>query len=155
MMRASVAAGLIGGALCWLALALPTAESVAGLVAARQIRTNLAARLVTPPERPPQLLAPGLAITATTPAEAARGIAGRVRSRSAQAGVLVEGMRPIEAGPGLAGVAVRISGPEKAVIALIDGIERDRPLIRLRDWRATAIADGGLRVEGEMVAAWR
>jgi hypothetical protein len=41
------------------------------------------------------------------------------------------------------------------VIALIDGIERGTPLTRFRAWRATALTDGGVRVEGELVAAWQ
>ncbi|QDX25596.1 hypothetical protein FPZ54_05910 [Sphingomonas suaedae] len=151
----SIAVGLVGGALCWLLLAQPMAESVTRLVSARQTRANLAARLEAPPAPQSPIAAAGAALRADTRMAATRAMAARIRTAAAGAGVLVEALSATDPGPGLAGVRVRLSGPDKAVIALVDGIERDAPLIRFREWRATPIADGGVRIEGEMVAAWR
>lgn len=151
----SIAVGLAGGALCWLLLVQPMSVSVASLSSARQTRANLAARLEAPPAPPSPIAAAGAVLRAETRMAATRAMAERVRGAAAGAGVLVEALNASDPGPGLAGVRVRLSGPDKAVIALIDEIERDAPLIRFRDWRATAIPADGVRIEGEMVAAWR
>ncbi|MFL9842647.1 hypothetical protein ABS767_16875 [Sphingomonas sp. ST-64] len=151
----TIAAGLAGGALCWLLLVQPMVAAVGDLSVARQARTDLTARLAAPVDAPPPIAAPGAALQAGTRIAATRAMADQVRRAAAGAGVLVEALGATQTGPGLAGVRARLSGPDKAVIALVDQIERDTPLMRFRDWRATAIADGGVRIEGEMVAAWQ
>lgn len=91
-----------------------------------------------------------------TEAEAARLLVARVREMAAQGGVLVEEANPVPSGgSGLVRVGLRLSGPANAAIALVDQIEREAPLVRLRAWRVTALSDGGARLEGEAVAAWR
>lgn len=146
--------GLGGGLIAAALLAAPLGEALAGLWSARQSRADLTASLSapSPPVRP--LLAPGLEVTAADRAAAARRLATTIRGRAASAGVLVEGLAPVSAPPGIVSTRVRLSGQEKAVIAMLDGIERGTPLTRFRNWRATALADGGVRVEGEVVAAW-
>jgi hypothetical protein len=155
MRRGSIVLGLGGGLIAAALLAAPLGEAMAGLWSARQSRADLTASLSapSPPVRP--LLAPGLAIAAADRAAAARSLATTIRGRAASAAVLVEALAPAPSSPGIIVTRVRLSGQEKAVIAMLDGIERGTPLIRFRSWRATALADGGVRVEGEMVAAWR
>ena len=155
MRRGSVAMGLGGGLVAAALLAFPALDAVEALWSARQTRADLAASLAAPPARVRPLVAPGLAIAAADRASAARSLAGRVRASAASAGVLVETLSPAPSQPGIVMLNVRLSGPEKAVIAMIDGIERGTPLTRFRSWRATALAGGGVRVEGEMVAAWQ
>lgn len=155
MSRASVALGLGGGVLALLLLAAPLGAALAGLWSARQTHADLMASLSAPPPPVRPLLAPGLAITAADRAAAARSLATMIRGRAASAGVLVEALAPASSPSGIVALRIRLSGQEKAVIAMLDGIERGTPLVRFRSWRATALADGGVRVEGEMAAAWR
>lgn len=155
MRRVSVAAGLGGGLIAAALLAAPLAEALAGLRFARQTRATLAASLTATPEPVRPLVDPGLAIAAANRASAARSLAAHVRTSAASAGVLVEALAPGASQTGIVTLRVRLSGQEKAVIAMLDGVERGTPLIRFRSWRASALADGGVRVEGEMVAAWR
>ncbi len=155
MMPGRLALGLCGGAIAAVLLAVPAADALSDLWAARQQRATLAARLAAPPAPKRPLVAPGLAIAAPDRTSAARNFAMRLRTSAASAGVLVETLTPTAPQPGIVTLRIRLSGPEKAVIAWIDGIERGTPLTRLRSWRATALADGGMRVEGELVAAWR
>lgn len=155
MRRGSVAIGLGAGLVAAVLLAFPLVDALERLWAARQTRTDLTARLAAPPAPVRTLVAPGLAIAAPDRAAAARSLSGRVREGAASAGVLVEALSSTASQPGLASVRVRLSGQEKAVIAMLDGIERGSPLIRFRSWRVSALADGGVRVEGELVAAWQ
>lgn len=151
----SIALGVGGGLSALALLAVPMADALGPLWSARQTRVNLEARLAMPPEPGPAMVAPGLAIRSPDREAAARSLATRLRGNAASAGVLVETVTPGAPQPGIVTLHVRLSGPEKAVITLADGIERGTPLTRFRSWRATAIADGGVRVEGEVVAAWR
>lgn len=155
MSRGSVALAIGGGLLACGLLAIPVADALGGLWSARQMRVNLAARIAAPPEPVRPMVAPGLAIRAPDRAAAARVLAAGIRSGAASAGVLVEGLAPGAPQPGIVTLTVRLSGPEKAVIALIDGIERGAPLTRFRSWRASALAGGGVRVDGELAAAWQ
>ncbi|MCA1196808.1 hypothetical protein K9B35_02410 [Sphingomonas sp. R647] len=155
MRRGSVAMGLGGGLVAVALLAFPALDALEALWSARQTRADLTASLAAPraPVRP--LVAPGLAIAAADRASAARSLAGRIRASAASAGVLVEVLSSAPSQSGIVTLRVRLSGPEKAVVAMLDGMERGTPLTRFRSWRASALADGGVRVEGEMVAAWQ
>jgi hypothetical protein len=155
MNRASIMLGLGGGAVACALLAVPVVSALGDLWSARQTRADLAARIAAPPEPMRPLVAPGLAVRAPDRAAAARMLATRIRDAAGAAGVLVETVVPTAPRPGIVTLRVRLSGPEKAMIALIDGIERGTPLTRFRVWRATALTDGGVRVEGELVAAWQ
>ncbi len=155
MRQGSLAAGLGGGLVAAALLAFPLADALEGLWSARQTRADLTASLAAPPEPVRPLVAPGLAIAAADRASAARTLAGRIRASAASAGVLVEALSPAPPHAGIVTLRVRLSGPEKAVVAMIDETERGTPLTRFRSWRATALAGSGVRVEGEMVAAWQ
>lgn len=147
--------GLAGGVALAVALLGPAVEAVRALNAARQQRADLVARLAVPPVPAGPLVASDLAVPGGSAAAAARDLSSRLRRAAGSAGVLVEALAPGRAAPGLVTVRVRLSGPEKAVLALVDATERGTPLTRFRDWRIDALSDGGVRVEGEMVAAWR
>ena len=151
----AVALGLGGGLVGAALLAVPACEALDELRAARQVRMSLAARIAVPPAPARPIVAPELAISGRDGATAARSLAGRIRGSAASAGVLVEALTLNARQPGIVTLRVRLSGREKAVIAMIDGIERGTPLTRFRSWRATALADGGVRVEGDLVAAWQ
>jgi len=86
---------------------------------------------------------------------AAAALAQRVKRLAADGGVLVEQAARVPGGEGLVRLRLRLSGPDKAVVALTDRIEREAPLLRFASWQVSALAGGGLRVEGEAVAAWR
>lgn len=155
MSQRHLAAGLGIGLAVVAVLALPMAEALSGLWSARQQRADLEARLVAPAPAVAPLTAPALAIKAGDRATASRDLARQLRARAASAGVLVETLAPTAPLPGLVMLRLRMSGPEKAVIALTGEIERGTPLTRFRSWRVAALSDGGVRVEGEVVAAWR
>jgi hypothetical protein len=146
-----VGAGLVVVAL--LAPATGTALGKLSRVRAAVVEARAAARA------PAKTLVPLTAVTLRTPGgnevAAAGATAARVRKLAAEAGVLVEQAERISAGDGLVKLQLRLSGPDKAVIALTDRIEREAPLLRFAVWRASALAGGGLRIEGEAVAAWR
>ncbi|WP_423602260.1 hypothetical protein [Sphingomonas sp. MS122] len=155
MNRATLIAG-VGGGLAVLALLAPATGTALGkLMRAREAAAG--ARLAAAAPRPAAvpLAAPGLRAPGASETEAARGLAGRVRRLAAEGGVLVEQAAPVVAGEGLARLRLRLSGPDKAVVALADRIERGTPLTRFAAWRMTALPGGGLRLEGEAVAAWR
>lgn len=155
MSRRHLAAGLGIGLVAVAALALPMAEALSDLWSARQQRADFEARLAAPAPAVAPLTVPSLAIAAGDRATASRRLAQQLRARAASAGVLVETLAPSAPIPGLVTLQVRMSGPEKAVIALTGEIERGTPLIRFRSWKVAALSDGGVRVEGEVVAAWR
>ncbi len=155
MRRGSIALGVGGGLFACALLAVPTFEALGDLWSVRQTRAHLAARMAVPPEPDRPLVASSLAIRAQDRTSAMRGLAEHIRRSAAAAGVLVETLTPTAPQPGIVTLQVRLSGPEKAVIAMVDAIERGAPLTRFRNWRAAALPDGGMRVEGELVAAWQ
>ncbi len=155
MSQRRVAAGLGIGMVAVAVLALPMAEALSDLWSARQQRADLEAHLAAPAPSVAPLTAPALAIAAEDRATASRRLAQQLRARAAAAGVLVEMLAPSAPMSGLVTLRMRMSGPEKAVIALIGEIERGTPLTRFRSWKIAALSDGGVRVEGEVVAAWR
>lgn len=155
MSRAPLVAGLGGGLAAAALLAVPTAQALSELWSARQHRANLEASLAAPVPPAGRLTAPELAIAAGNRASATRRFAQQVRARAASAGVLVETLAPTGRMSGLITLRVRLSGPEKAVVALTHEIERGTPLTRFRSWEVQALNGGGVRVEGELVAAWR
>ncbi|WP_337847055.1 hypothetical protein [Sphingomonas sp.] len=155
MNRATIALGVAAGGVVLALTALPAARAVEALQRARQTHAALAADLAAPPRAPVPIVAPGLAVAARDAAQARVLMARQIRSAAAAGGVLVERLDPAPSGAGVAAVALRLSGPEKAVVALVDRIERNAPLTRFRSWKISALANGGVRVEGELVAAWQ
>lgn len=155
MNRATIALGLTAGGAVLALSALPAARAVDALQRARQTHAALAAELAAPPPAPVPIVAPGLEVPTQQAAQARALVARQIRVAAARGGVLVERLDPAPSAAGVAAVAVRLSGPEKAVVALVERIERDTPLTRFRSWKISALADGGVRVEGELVAAWQ
>lgn len=141
--------GLLGGAAAAAALLPATGGALDRLAAARHAR----AAAGTPPLAPVALVRPDLA-WAAGPGEGADMLAAELRARARAGGVLVERAEALAAPEGLATLAVRLSGSERAVLALADGFERGTPLARWRSWRLAA-AGQGVRLDGELVAPWR
>lgn len=137
-----------------LLLAPATGTALGELATAREEHARLAALAAASPE-PPSLLASGLGLGVASPGAGQGAIVARVRTLARGGGVLVEETGPAPAPDGVAAVRIRVSGAEKAVIALVDAMERGRPLMRLRNWRIEPIQGGGVRLIGEAVAAWR
>jgi hypothetical protein len=147
-----LAYGVAGGLLAALLIAPFAGTAVGELAKARGERDALAAA-ARAPTGDVAVLAPGLAIPAKDAAAARTAILNRIQALAKTGGVLVEETHAIEGPPGIAGLRIRVSGAEKAVVALADALERGRPLIRLRSWQLVPIA-GGVRLTGEAVAAW-
>lgn len=149
MMRGVLRTGAAGGLTAALLLAWPTMAALERLAVARDDR---AAAAVAPPP-PAPLVQPEQAwpVGETDPAVT---IGAALRARARAAGVLVERAEPLAAPEGLATLAVRLSGSERAVLALADGLERGMPMARWRRWRVTAEGEG-VRIDGELVAPWR
>lgn len=142
------AAGLVAG----LLLAPAAQSALDRLATARAAHARLLAEQAATPAAPP--LAPALILAADDGAAARARIMARVRGLAQTGGLLVEGTSAGTAPAQLAVVRIRVSGAEKAVLALADALERERPLIRLRSWRIEPIP-GGVRLTGEAIAAWR
>ncbi|MEG3179680.1 hypothetical protein [Sphingomonas sp. LT1P40] len=155
MNRATVIAGVGGGVLALVLLAPVTGTALGRLERAREARVEAEALAKAGPERRVALVAPGLRVSGGGEAAAAGAVERQIRQLAAQGGVLVEQAARVPAGGGLVRLRLRLSGPDKAVIALADRIEREVPLVRFASWRVTALSGGGLRLDGEAVAAWR
>lgn len=142
-----IGAGLVG----LLALWPPTSAALGDLAAARakQARLEQAAAL---PERRAPILAKGAALGAADTAAGRAAMMARVQRLAKTGGVLVEETSAADAPEGLVALRVRASGAEKAVLALADAFERERPLMRFRSWTLKPIA-GGVRLTAEAVAA--
>ncbi len=147
--------GGVAGLAVALLLAPATGTALGELAAARTERAKLAA-LAVRPVAPPPLLAPGLGLHSADAAAGRVVILSRVRALARSGGVLVEEAAVAPAPAGVAALRIRLSGAEKAVVALIDALERGKPLMRLRTWRIEPIPEGGgVRLIGEVVAAWQ
>lgn len=155
MNRATLIAGIGGGVVAVALLAPATGTALGKLAQARDTLVEARAAANAPAARPVPLTAAGLRAPGGSEAAAAGTLVARVRRLAAEGGVLVEQAVRAPAGEGLVRLRLRLSGPDKAVIALADRIEREAPLLRFAAWRASALPGGGLRIEGEAVAAWR
>lgn len=140
--------GVAGGLLALLLLAPATGTALGKLADARAAHAAAARVAAAPVTPPPPLLAADARISADAALD-------RVRTLAAQAGVLVERGDAVRDPSGLVRLSLRLSGPDKAVIALADRVERDLPLIRLAAWELVALGDDAARLEGEALGAWR
>lgn len=154
MKLSPIASGAGIGLLATLLLAPLTGTALGRLAAARAEHAQVSA-LAAAPAATPALLAPGLALRVGDVAAARGAMMNRIQALAKSGGVLVEETSAARAPEGVAALRVRVSGAEKAVVALADALERDRPLMRLRNWRLEPVAGGGVRLIGELVAAWR
>ena len=107
--------------------------------------------------RQPQapLVPPARALRAGDAGAARAKLAAAFRRAAAGQGVLVEAIDAMPATDGLVRLSVRLSGNEKAVIALADEIERQDPVTRFADWRIEAVAQGQVRLSAQMIAPWQ
>lgn len=138
-----LAIGAGAGLLIAALLAPATGTALGKLGAARAERARLAAQLAAPHGAPPPLVVSGLVLGGD--------LAANIRERARSGGVLVEEIADVSPPGRLTVFRLRLSGPEKAVLALADSLERDTPLVRLRGWRLAGI-EGGVRLTGEAVA---
>jgi len=141
-----VGAGLIG----LLILSPLTGAALDDLAAARAQRAQMAQAAALPEHQAP-ILAKDNALGAMDAAAGRAAMMARVQRLAKAGGVLVEETSVAPAPDGLVALRVRVSGAEKAVVALADAFERERPLMRLRSWRVEPVA-GGVRLTGEAVA---
>lgn len=147
-----IAIGAGAGVLAALLLAPATGTALGRLSAARADHARLAALAATPAATP-ALLAPGLAIRSGDAAGARGAMMTRIQGLAKAGGVLVEETSAARAPAGVAALRVRVSGAEKAVLALADALERGQPMMRFRNWRVEPVP-GGVRLIGDLVAAW-
>jgi hypothetical protein len=137
-------AGAGAGLLLALLLAPATGTALGTLATARAERAKAAVAAAAPEAPAAALVAPGLASGSPGALEA------RIRQKAREGGVLVEQFGASSSGA-LILARVRLSGAEKAVVALADALERGTPLMRLRSWRLEPVA-GGVRLSAEIVA---
>jgi len=149
-----MAVGGIAGLVLAALLAPATGTALGDLAAARAEHARLVAEAARP-AAPPPLLAPGLAMGVADPAAGRAKIMLRTRALAQSGGVLVEEMSAAPAPAGVVALRIRLSGAEKAVLSLTDTLERGKPLMRMRSWRLEPIPGGGVRLIGEVVAAWQ
>ncbi|WP_294258295.1 hypothetical protein [uncultured Sphingomonas sp.] len=151
MSRRPILWGVLIGLLLAALLAPWTGAALGRLAKARAARASAVAALAAPASDS-AVLQPDLAFPR---AEAIGAIRGRVERLAHGGGVLVEALAPAAQPAPLVMVELRVSGPEKAVLALADAIERERPLLRFHSWRVEAVAGGGVRLSGVLVGAVR
>ena len=144
-----LAIGAAAGLLIAAALAPATGTALGKLAAARAERAKLAGALAAPENAGAPMVVPGLALQGGPDA-----LIARIRERARGGGVLVEEANAIRRDGSLVVVRFRISGAEKAVIALADSLEREAPLVRLRTWKLVAIP-GGVRLSADAVGSYR
>ncbi|WP_137863412.1 MULTISPECIES: hypothetical protein [unclassified Sphingomonas] len=149
-----IAVGGIAGLVAALLLAPAAGTALGDLAKARAERARIAA-LAARPAAPPPLLAPGLGLNVADAAAGRAAILARVHALARSGGVLVEEASVAPVPAGVAALRIRVSGAEKAVVVLADALERGRPLMRMRSWRIEPIPEGGVRLIGEVVAAWQ
>ena len=154
MNRSTLIAGIAGGLVAVALLAPATGTALGKLMRARSAVAEAQLAASTPKAAPVPMTAAGLRAPGRSEAAAASGLIARVRKLAVDGGVLVEQAARAPAGEGLVKLQLRLSGPDKAVVALADRIEREAPLLRFAAWRATALPGGSVRIEGEAVAAW-
>lgn len=144
----------VGAGLVLALIAAPFTGAALGVLSKARAEREVLAAAARAPVGDVAVMAPGLAIGASDTAAGRAAIMARVQALAKSGGVLVEETSAVEVAPGLAALRIRVSGAEKAVVALADGLERGRPLVRLRSWQLVPIP-GGVRLSGEAVAAWR
>lgn len=145
-----LALGIGAGLASLLATAPLVGDALGDLAAVRERRAQLT-RAAVVPERPAAIVEKGHALDAPDAAAGRAAMMARIQRLARAGGVLVEETSAITAPDGLVALRVRVSGAEKAVVALADAFERERPLMRLRSWRVEPVA-GGVRLSGEAVA---
>jgi len=151
MSRRPILWGVLIGLLLAALLAPWTGTALGRLAKARAARAAAAAAMAAPAAGAP-VLKTDLAFAGT---DAPAAIRARVERLAHGGGVLVEALAPTEAPAPLVMVQLRVSGPEKAVLALADAIERERPLLRFRSWRVDPAEGGGVRLSGVLAGAVR
>lgn len=151
MSRRPILYGVLIGLLLAALLAPWTGAALGGLAKVRAARAAAIAAERAPTGDAP-LVRPDLAFAR---ADATAAIRGRIDRLARGGGVLVESVAPTAAPPPLVMVGLRVSGPEKAVLALADALERERPLLRFRAWRIVPVEGGGIRLSGTLVGALR
>ncbi|PVX30454.1 hypothetical protein [Sphingomonas pokkalii] len=151
MRRRPLLYGVLLGLVLALSLAPWTGAAIGALAKARAERARLAG-LAAAPAAPIAVLAPSLAFPAQG-GDAAMRV--RIERLARGGGVLVEALAPAAAPAPLIAVTIRLSGPEKAVIAVADAIERERPLLRFRSWRIEPAEGSGVRLRGDLIGAVR
>ncbi|OAN57256.1 hypothetical protein [Sphingomonas sp. TDK1] len=150
MSRRPVLWGVGMGLILALLLAPWTGTALGRLHKARLARDREVATLAAP-----QVMAPLLGPGQSVPPPGIAAVRARIEQRARAGGVLIEDAQPIPAPAPLVAIRLRVSGPEKAVVALADSIERDQPLLRFRVWRLVPAEGGGVRLSGELVGATR
>lgn len=148
MSRRPILWGVIAGLLLVALLAPWTGGALGRLAAARGERDRLEALLARPVAQGP-LLDPASSFGS------AQAVQQRIERLARAGGVLVEEVQAVPEPAPLIGVRLRLSGPEKAVVALADGLTRERPLLRFRTWRLVPAEGGGVRLSGELVGVAR
>lgn len=141
------------GVMIALPLSIPAARALQDMTDARRARTT--AQAIVTAGMPGPIAPAATAFPADDAADARRRLAARIRADAARGGVLIESIGGDPATPAaLAGLTLRASGPEKAVVAFTDGLERSEVPVRLIGWRLTP-APGGVRLDARVVAPWR
>ncbi|WP_294336130.1 hypothetical protein [uncultured Sphingomonas sp.] len=143
--------GLVGAAAAVL-LAIPAADALRDLRAARIERATLA-QVAADPSPSRAIVIDGDATPARDAGTAADRLAARVRAAATKAGLLVEAATPAPSA-GLARVRLTVSGNEDAVIGFADMLERARPLARFATWQMTA-KGRTVTLSGEVVSPWQ
>ncbi len=151
MSRRPILSGVLIGLLLAAMLAPWTGAALGALAAARAARAA-AVVVAAAPAAAPDIVRPDLAFPR---AGAAQALRKRVEQLAHGGGVLIEAMAPAPGPAQLVLLDLRISGPEKAVLALADAVERERPMARFRAWRIEPAEGGGVRLRGVLVGAVR
>ncbi len=152
MKLSPLAFGTVGGLSAAALLAIPAADALRDLRAARTQRATLA-QIAADPSPSRAIVIDGEATAARDAGTAADRLAARVRAAATRAGLLVETATPAPS-MGLARVRLTVSGTEDGVIGFADTLERARPLARFATWQMTA-KGRTVTLTGEVVSPWQ
>ena len=151
-----VAAGVIGGGVLAALVAWPALTASSELQQRRAEAGRLAAQSKSMATPSAMLVGETRALMASNRAAAERQIARSLMAQAKAGGLLIEAVSRGKApGEHLIAVRFRLSGAEKGVLAIVDAVESDRPVMRLSEWRIEALADGDVRLTATVVAPWR
>ncbi|MBD8678184.1 hypothetical protein [Sphingomonas sp. CFBP 13720] len=140
------------GALVAVLLSIPAARALDALARARVDHAKARATVMAGMPGPVAIAG---AFPADDAADARARLAARLRGDAARGGVLIESLVSDPAAPAtLAVLTLRASGPEKAVVAFVDALERSPRPVRMAQWRMTP-TPGGVRIDARVIAPWR
>lgn len=154
--RGLLALGLAAGSVAAAVLTPQAERALDRLAAARTARAIAESQAARPAETGEIPLAADVGTLKAGSRDQADALLGRrIRDLARRQGVLVETLAIDADMPHLARIRFSASGNEKAVLALVDALERERPMVVLTRWAFRGLDGGSVRIEASAAAPWK